>query len=262
MNILTGTTIPALLLLFVSAAQADDWTKQWSVSDKPELYVRTGDVSITIEGGAGHEISATLKTRGMSIGSGGLKVIEHQDGNRVELEIRDHESHFSFGEHSADLHIRVPREITADVQTGDGSIRLDSLSGNLRINTGDGSIQGSDLRGGLNATSGDGSMHLAGRFSGLRLKTQDGSVDVRAEDGSSVSDDWRVETGDGSVHVSIPSKLAANLRIHTGDGGIHCDLPVTLDHEKGEHDLAGKLNGGGSYLDIHTGDGSVSIGSN
>lgn len=251
----------AAALLFGSGARAEEWTKHWSVNGKPELRVWTGDAAVMIETGSSNEISAILRTEGISIGGSGIKITEHQDGNRVELEVRQPPTHFSFGNHSVELTVRVPEELTADVHTGDGSIKLHGLHGSIRVNTGDGSIEGDGLDGGLDAHSGDGSLHVKGRFDSLRIRTSDGSVEVEAATGSRLHSDWRVETGDGSVHLSVPRNLAANVQLGTGDGSIHVDLPLTIEGAKSEHELRGKLNGGGPSLDVRTGDGSISLGS-
>jgi Putative adhesin len=243
-----------------SNAKAEEWTKSWSVGGKPDVRLDTQDASITVEPGPDHEITAYVKTRGYSIGNGGVRIVDHQDGNRVELEIREPATHFSFGVHSVELRVRVPRDLLADIHTGDGSIKLSGLRGSLRLNTGDGSIQGDDLDGAVDAHSGDGSVGIRGRFDNLQVRTSDGSVDVRAEPGSRMSSDWRIESGDGSVRLGVPQDLAADVSLRTGDGSIHLDLPLTVNSLRSEHEIRGKLNGGGPTLDVHTGDGSISVG--
>lgn len=240
---------------------AEEWTKRWPVSAKPELRVTAGDASVSVEAGSSQEISAVVTARGISIGGSGLRITDHQDGNRVELEIREPSTHFSFGSRSVEVHLRVPRELTAEVHTGDGSIKLSGLHGSIRVNTGDGSVQGDELDGGLDARSGDGSLHIRGRFDDLKIRTSDGAVDVQAVAGSRMQADWRVETGDGSVHLSVPRDLAAMVQLRTGDGSIHTDLPITVQGGRREHEVEGKLNGGGPFLEVRTGDGSISLGS-
>ncbi len=149
MRIICMFLAAAAAAIFVSSsAQAEEWTKHWSVSGKPELRVWTGDAAVVIETGSSNEISAVVSTEGVSIGGSGIKITEHQDGNRVELEVRQPPTHFSFGNHSVELTVRVPKELTADVHTGDGSIKLRGLHGAMRVDTGDGSIEGDELDGG------------------------------------------------------------------------------------------------------------------
>ncbi len=251
----------AFVMLSGGTARADQWNKHWSVTGKPELRVWTGDAAVMVEVGSDNEIAAIVETRGISIGGSGIKITEHQDGNRVELEVKEPSNQFSFHNRSVEIRVRVPKELMADVHTGDGSIKLRGLHGSMRVDTGDGSIEGDGLDGGLDAHTGDGSLHIRGRFDNLRVRTSDGSVDVQAAEGSHPRSDWRVETGDGSVHLGLPRNLAADLQLTTGDGSIHVDLPLTTEHANSEHEVRGKLNGGGPLLMVHTGDGSISLSS-
>jgi Putative adhesin len=251
----------AAFALFASNAQADQWNHHWSVGPNPELHITAGDAAVVVEAGNASGIDATLTTRGWSLGESGVRVTEHQEGNRVEIDIRVPSVHFSFGNRSIRLEVRVPRELTGDIHTGDGSIRLAGLHGSIRADTGDGSIQGEDLDGTLDVHSGDGSVHLTGRFDNIQLRTDDGSVELNALRGSRMHSDWRVQTGDGSVHLNLPTDLSADLELHTGDGHIQSDLPLTVTGMQSEHDIRGKLNGGGPALTVRTGDGSITVGS-
>lgn len=250
----------ALLLAQCAGAKADEWHKHWSVTGKPELHVSAGDAEVEVEAGSSNEIDATVTTRGWTIGDSGVRVIEHQNGNRVEIDVKVPETHFSWGNKSLKVEVRVPRELIAEIHTGDGSIKLRDLAGSIRADTGDGSISASDLDGSLDAHTGDGAVSIAGRFENLKLQTQDGSVTLAVMQGSKVNGDWRVQTGDGSVNLRLPKDLNANLELHTGDGHISLDLPLTVTGMQSEHAVQGKLNGGGSLFLVRTGDGSISVG--
>jgi hypothetical protein len=256
-TILAATALAAASQL----AWADDWSKHWSVSAKPELRITAGDATVIVEAGNDHVIDAQLTTLGWSIGPGGVRVEERQTGDKVEIEVKVPSGHWNWnwGNHSIRLQVRVPRELVADLHTGDGSITMRGLHGELRADTGDGSIHGESLDGTLDAHTGDGSVHIAGRFDRLQLHTQDGSVEVEVKEGSRLDGDWHVQTGDGSVHMRVPKNLAADLEAHTGDGSIRVDLPATTSGIKSEHMLQAKLNGGGPALLLRTGDGSITV---
>ena len=247
------------VIVFQAKAGAEEWTKRWSVGPKPELHVAAGDGSVRVMAGDENGIDATVKTRGWSIGENGVKIMEHQSGNRVDLEVREPSAHFSFGGRSLSIELRVPRELVAEIHTGDGSITMQGLHGALRMDTGDGSIHGDDLDGALTGHTGDGSVHVSGRFDVLQLHTSDGSVEVAVSPGSRVSSDWKVETGDGSVRLELPHDLSANIELLTGDGSIHLDMPVTVNGLRNEHEIRGKLNSGGPLLRVRTGDGSITV---
>ena len=243
-------SLPVLLFgaFLLPQAQGEQWSKHWFVGAKPELRIHAGDAAVIVRGGNTGGIDATLTTRGWSI------------GRIVDIDIKLPPTHFSLGEHSVRLDFFFPRELTGDIHTGDGSIELSGLQGTLHADTGDGSIHGTDLDGSLEARSGDGSVHVAGRFDRLQLHTQDGSVELKIQSGSRLQAGWRVETGDGSVRMDLPRDLAADLELRTGDGQVHIELPLFREGMKNDHELRGKLNGGGPPLVVHTGDGSISVG--
>src|SRR6201999_3538694 len=101
-------------------AYGDEWNKRWQVSGTPDVHITAGDSAIRVEAGSSGSVEANLTTRGWTIGDSGVRVIEHQTGNRVDIEIREPHEHFSLGNHSSRLVVRVPRELTGDVHTGDG----------------------------------------------------------------------------------------------------------------------------------------------
>jgi DUF4097 and DUF4098 domain-containing protein YvlB len=259
MKVLIAVLALAMLLLLQPSATADEWNKHWSVGPNPELRINAGDAAVTVEAGEANAMDATVTTRGWSIGSSGVRVTEHQSGNAVEIDIKVPSMHFNFGNRSIRLEVRVPRELMANIHTGDGSIRLRGLHGPLRADTGDGSIQGDDLDGTIDANTGDGSVHISGRFDNVQLHTQDGSVELEARRGSRLQSDWRVQTGDGSVRMNLAPDLSADLELHTGDGHIGVDLPLTVNGTQNEHEVRGKLNGGGPSLTVRTGDGSIHV---
>lgn len=252
-----------LAFAFVAGTQAETWNKHWDVGAHPELRIHAGDAAIEVQGRDGSGVDAVLTTNGWGIGSNGVQVVEHQHGDIIDIEVRIPSSHFNFGDRSVRLAVRVPRQLRADIHTGDGSIRLDRVGGTIRAETGDGSVHGERLEGMLAARTGDGSVHIAGRFDDLQLHTQDGSVELTVEHGSKLTAGWRVETGDGSVRVGVPGELAADLEVRTGDGGIHIDSALAEgSSNRGDHEVRTKLNGGGPSFVIRTGDGSVNINRN
>jgi len=240
---------------------ADDWSKKFTISGHPELRVDTNDGAVIIRTWDRKEIEARVTTVGWKIGSGEVTVVEHQTGDRVELEVRIPHRNFeiSFGHRSVRIELEVPPEIRTDIHTGDGGITVDGLHGETRLSTGDGHIEAERLDGTLDAQTGDGRLRVRGRFDLLNLHTGDGSVEAEIESGSKISSEWRVRTGDGHVTLRLPSNFAADLDVHTGDGHIDSDLPVTISGFRRDNELRGKLNAGGPPLVVRTNDGSIRL---
>jgi DUF4097 and DUF4098 domain-containing protein YvlB len=252
------------ILIAVAAlpARADEWSKTYTLTGRPELRVETSDANIRVTTGDQNTIQAKVLTTRYKIGEGGIHIEERQNGNTVEIEVRypHHNFNFEWGPgHRVDVIIQMPREGSVNLRTGDGKIEVANLKGEMDMHTGDGSVDLDSVDGKLHASTGDGHIQANGRFDELELKTGDGHVDVRAGNGSALSNNWRLETGDGSVSLEVPQNLAANVDLHTSDGHIDLDMPVTTEGTMRQNEIRGKLNGGGNLLTIRTGDGSIHL---
>lgn len=254
----------AIVLLSLAAAlpaSADEWSKTYNLSGKPNLRVETSDANIRVSTWDQNTIEAKVLTTRYKIGEDGIRIEEHQNGDSVEIEVRypHHNFNIEWGQHKVDIVIQMPREGKVNLRTGDGKIEIAGLKGEMDLHSGDGSESLDGVDGKLHADTSDGHIHADGRFDELDVKTGDGHVEVRAAAGSSLSAGWRLETGDGNVTLDIPADLAADLNLHTGDGHIDLDMPVATSGQMRENEVRGKLNGGGSSLTIHTGDGSIHL---
>jgi len=292
-----GIACAALVLASAVAARAEETTKSFAVSGRANVRVETNDGSVRVTSGDAKQVEFRVEYQGYELGKT-LRVDAHQDGDKVELTARvtGHWG-FSFGHNSRRLHIevRMPREGdlqvdtgdgsvqaesisgTVHVHTGDGSVKANSLSGNIdlhtsdgsitvetlkgdiRLHTSDGSIEARDLDGKVEADSGDGQIRIAGRFDALNVKTGDGSVNTRVLPGSKMVTSWTIRTGDGSVDLVLPSDFQTNIDASTGDGHISLGIPVTVEGSFSNSQIHGKMNGGGQPLTIHTGDGSIRL---
>lgn len=143
-----------------------------------------------------------------------------------------------------------------DASTGDGEIKLARARGMIRLHTSDGAILGEDLDGAVDASSGDGRIRLAGRFDALAVQTSDGDIATTLAPGSRVTQPWRLESGDGSIAMSLPASLGAHLQARTGDGSVTSTIPL---QQLGRSRVAGDINGGGLPIDIKTSDGSIKL---
>jgi DUF4097 and DUF4098 domain-containing protein YvlB len=251
----------ALSLLAALPARADQWSKTYQLTGKPDLQIETSDANIRVTTWEQNTIEARVVTTRYKIGEGGIRVEEHQTGNSVQIDVHypHHAFSVNFGSSRVDVIIQMPREGNVNLRTGDGKIEIAGLKGAMDLHTGDGSENLDNVDGKLRASTGDGHIKASGRFDELELKTGDGTVEVRAGSGSSLNAGWRLETGDGSVSLEVPGDLAADVDLHTSDGHIDLDMPVTTSGKIRQNEIQGKLNGGGNLLMIRTGDGSIHL---
>ena len=249
------------LLLLSSLTFADEWNKTYSLTGKPTLKVQSSDAAVIVSAWDKKTIEARVTTEGYKIGPDGIRVIEHQTGNIVEIEVRypHHEIDFGWSHHNVEINVQVPKEAILNLHTGDGRIRVTGVKGDIDAWSGDGSQEVDSVDGTLRARTGDGRITVRGRFDALDLNTGDGRIEATALPNSRVSQDWSLHTGDGSVTLRLPANLSAEIDLHTSDGHINLDLPVEVTGKFGGNDLHGRMNGGGKLLSVHAGDGSISL---
>jgi DUF4097 and DUF4098 domain-containing protein YvlB len=255
------------LAILAIPARAEEWSKTFELNGKADLRVETNDAKVEVEAWERKEIQARVVSEGVRIGLWGssdtrqVRVRDFQSGNRVELEVRIPSMNWIIGVNtrSTRIELKVPREASLDVHSGDGDLSVRGVKGEINLSTQDGQIEADSLEGALHASTGDGNMRVRGRFESLNLKTGDGRIDARISQGSEMVSGWSVRSGDGNVELSLPGDFCADLDVHTGDGRITSDLPITVSGSLDHSSLRGKLNGGGPTFSVHTGDGSVHL---
>jgi hypothetical protein len=245
-------------------ARADEWSKTYTLAGKPDLRVDTSDANIHVSTWDQNTIEAKVTTTHYKIGGDGIRIEEHQSGDMVEIDVRYPHSYgfgitINGGHRRTDIDIHMPRVGRVDLRTSDGEITLGNFKGEMLLHSGDGSQELDGVDGKLRASTGDGHIRANGRFDELDLKTGDGRLEARAAAGSALGAAWRLESGDGSVTLEVPDNFSADVDLHTGDGHIDLDMPITTEGKIREHEVRGKLNGGGNLLVIHTGDGSIRL---
>lgn len=261
-------------------SRADEWSKTYKVTGRPNLHVETDDGDVNIVIGQANQIDARVTTDGLKIGPSDVHIEEHQEGDNVTVSVKMPHFNFSFfgGHHRAvRVELSVPKDLSLDVHTGDGNVNSQAISGRIRIDTGDGqinvsglkgditmhsgdgNIQASNLDGTLSIDTGDGHLSVDGRFDSLNLRTGDGNIEARAASGSKVASSWRVHSGDGHINLWLPGDFSADLDAHTGDGKITLDLPIKVSGSLSHSSIHGMLNNGGGSVSISSGDGSIHL---
>src|SRR5439155_6007824 len=220
----------AVLLSWAGLAAADQWDRSFKVTGKPAIRIETDDGSVRVSAWDRPEVALHVATEGWRIAPGRVTVSARQAGERVELIARTPRLEWHLcGSHSPEITVRVPRQSDLEVHTGDGSIRIEPVAGEIRARSGDGAITASGLRGRivlhtgdgpieavaldgeLTATTGDGRIRVSGRFVGLDLGTGDGSLEAEVAAGSRMERPWSLHSGDGSMELLLPADFAADL---------------------------------------------------
>jgi len=276
--------------------RAEDWTKSYSISGRANVRVETNDGAVQVYTGESKQVEFRVLYEGYEINKT-LRVDSRQDGDSVQITARV-SGHWGFSWNKSrrmKIEVRMPKDADLNIDTGDGSVDTQSISGRVKIHTGDGSVRAQavsgdvdidtgdgsitlegakgeihlhtgdghvearDLDGRVSASSGDGHITISGRLDALDIKTGDGSINARLQPGSKLASSWSIRTGDGSVDVVLPPDLQANIDASTNDGHISLGIPLTVEGTFKNSEIHGKMNGGGQSLTVHTGDGSIRL---
>jgi hypothetical protein len=174
------------------------------------------------------------------------------------------------------------------VETGGGSVNVDTCSGEANVGTGGGSIDLGSINGPVTLDTGGGSIHLKGASGPVKVSTGGGNLElwklaqgVKAETGAGTikaeiigtppagNQAYSVlETSAGDVIVYIAPDVKLNIKavIQTAFGHtITSEFPeLKLSSEGGDWGpktkyAEGSLNGGGPLLKIRTALGNIII---
>ena len=261
--------------------------KRIHLTGTPNVTVRTFNGSLEVRAWDRNEILVDIEKRARTIEDAReIRVETSEDNGDVVIAARSPERRdfIRFGwsrSPSVRLVVTVPRELSVDARTGDGtidvrnikgriqlrsgdgSIRLDEVEGDINVTTGDGPVMARDVQGVVAVNTGDGSIEMSGRFDAVRARTGDGTIAVDALPGSTMRSEWRISSGDGGVRIRLPEEFDADVLAQTGDGGISTTGVEILNPQRSEesdrHNVRGRIGKGGEMLTVRTGDGSIQV---
>ena len=145
--------------------------------------------------------------------------------------------------------VKVPRKVLLDlVQTSNGSVRLESVTGNARLKTSNGSIRVWSVEGDIEATTSNSSIELAQSKGAASLRTSNGRIKADNVRGSfdahtsNSSIDAQVaelesgraltlDTSNGSINLVMDSFKGNDIRAHTSNSSINLRLPESTQAE-------------------------------
>jgi hypothetical protein len=267
-------------------------TRTFEVSGVPDVQLETFDGAIEVHSWDRNEIEVEIERRAMEQSLvDQMTVSAEQQGDRVVIKVtgpprRDFDG-IQIGVNfspSARLRVALPRNSQLNASSGDGSITVEEVTGKLTLNTSDGSIRASRVSGELVARSGDGairldsvegkfdletedgSIGLEGKPTVLKMRTNDGSIRLQVESDSSMTEDWDLQTGDGSVTLTLPSGFNGQVDAETRDGSVRTNHPGVSgesrsgeDREERRRTLKATLGSGGKTVRVRTGDGTIRV---
>ncbi len=219
----------------------------------------------------------------------------NQGGN---LQIRTIRPEIRRGSAGAKYILRVPKKIAlngitssngsirvenidgdARLQSSNGSIRVRDLNGRMDARTSNASVEGINVNGDFSARSSNGSIKvdgLKGAFeaetsnSGINARidklpagrpvkahSSNGSIELYLPEYKDQSID--AETSNSSVTLRLPSGVNADLRASTSNSNITSDFDVSMSGTISKHRLEGRIGSGGAPIRLNSSNGGIRI---
>ena len=158
-------------------------------------------------------------------------------GGRINADGPDVERRENWG---VSYELRVPRSSNLDMETHNGGITVEDVTGDIRF---------SALNGGV---------HLTGVAGDVRGRTTNGGLHIELDGDRWAGAGLDAETVNGGVDLTLPSGYSGELVTGTVNGGIDIDFPVTVSGRIGRQ-LRTTLGDGGPTIRAVTTNGGVRI---
>jgi len=140
------------------------------------------------------------------------------------------------------------------LSTSGGSLRLSNLQGTIHAGTSGGSVHGSDISGELAAHTSGGNVDLTGLSCSLETSTSGGNIDVEIKElGSYV----KINNSGGHINLQVPANKGLDLKLY-GEK-INTGSLSNFSGSTREHEMEGKINGGGVPVTVDAGSGKINL---
>jgi len=225
----------------------EEWTHSYPLTAGGEIRIVNTNGKIDVEGvdGSTVEVKAERIARGTSDEAAREllpKIVIKEDArpDRISIETERISGIMIGASFEVRYHVRAPKNAVINVTNTNGIVTVNAMAGKVVAHTTNGGVKGTNLTGGVDA------------------RTTNGAVTI---DMASVgSDSITLETTNGGVTLMLPEKAKATVSASCTNGAISVG---SLDNfevtEKSRRHLEGRLNGGGTAVDLQTTNGGVRL---
>jgi hypothetical protein len=213
-------SVALILSLSVSATAGDgrDETLNLSVDGITVLAVDAGGGKLIIEGDENaREITVEASVHPADEDSDRVVLSLEKHGERAVLKAyHKNRVGISWGKSPwIDLHVRVPAQVSLDVEDGSGFVRISDINSDVTLDDGSGSVEISAIGGNVEIDDGSGSLELTDIAGDVSIEDGSGSITVRGVAGA-----VRVDDGSGDIDVEDAGSLVI---LDAGSGGVRTE---------------------------------------
>ena len=241
---LSGCGVPVGRL---GAKATDTWTHTYPLNKTGEVTIVNANGRIEVEGVDG----STLEVMAERIASGAteqlardllprIPIEEHATADFVSIETRRIRGLMIGASYEVRYTVKVPRTATIRATTVNGFVSIAAMDGRVIAQTTNGGVLATQITSGIEARSVNGGVRV--QFASL------GSGPVE------------LTTVNGGVHVALPETAKATIKANWVNGGINLSGLQFEVTEQARRHFEGRLNGGGTVIDLKTVNGGITLG--
>jgi hypothetical protein len=225
----------------------EEWSRSYPLSAGGEIRIGNTNGRVEVEGVEGSTVEIKAEKVARAATETGAKELlpritikEDVQPDRVAVETEKMNGIMLGVAYEVRYHVRAPKGAVVNVTTTNGGIGLTALAGKVIARTTNGGVTAKEIAGGIEARSTNGGVTLD--FARL------GSDPVSAH------------TTNGGVTIMLPDSAKADVSATCTNGGIIVSPELTMAvTEQSRRRLEGRLNGGGTPIELQTTNGGVRI---
>ena len=231
----------------LTARATEEWTHTYPLTAGGEIRINNTNGRIDVEGvdGTSVEVRAERIAKGATESAAKellprIVIKEDVKPDRITLETERMSGIMIGAGFEVRYHVKAPKNAVVNLTNTNGAVSINAMSGKVVAHTTNGSVKGTNLAGGVVGETTNGSV----------------SIDMASIGPERIA----LETTNGAVTLSLPEKAKATVSASVTNGGITVGSLDNFDvTEKSRRHLEGKLNGGGTAVELHTTNGGVRL---
>jgi DUF4097 and DUF4098 domain-containing protein YvlB len=242
-----------------AAAAEGSFQRTLHVNGPVHMELTTGSGNVQVRTGNSSEVQVTGRIRATDWFEGNveerIKRIEsnppiQQSGNTIRVgHLDDPELRHNI---SISYDVTVPAETELRVESGSGNQRVEGIRGPLQVSAGSGGLNISAIGDRVHAETGSGDIEIDRVQGNVRAKTGSGSI--RADE---IAGAFEADTGSG--HITLQQTAPGSVHVDTGSGGVELHgVHGSLDAKAGSGTIEAEGSPTGAW-NLHTGSGTVQL---
>jgi hypothetical protein len=224
----------------------DEWTRSYQLATGGEVRIANVNGAVDVEGVDGSTVDVSAERIARATTDRGarellsrIEIREDVRPDRVSIETGRPNGILLGASIEVRYHVRAPKSAKIDLTNTNGRITINDVTGSVVAHTTNGGIRGKALTGGVDARVTNGGV----------------VIDLASVSNARVS----LRSTNGGVSLTLPSAAKADLSASCTNGAIRISGLTLEMSEQSRRRVEGRLNGGGTPIELHTTNGGVRV---